>query len=72
MLVGITLDSTFYPQSAAEASGPLTLIRGLVALAPLAAVEAESPAAAAVTANSDAREAWRGLRSAWPTQGAAD
>lgn len=72
VLVGITLDSTFYPQSGAEASGPLTLNRGLVALAPLAAVEARSPAAGAVTANRDARDAWRGLGSVRATQGAAD
>lgn len=72
VLVGITLDSTFYPQTSAEASGPLNLTRGLVALAPLAAVEAESPAAAAVAANSDARDAWRGLGSARPAHRAVD
>lgn len=72
MLVGITLDSTFYPQSAADASGALTLTRGLVALAPLAAVEAESRVAAAAAANRDARDAWRGLGSAGRAHGDMD
>lgn len=72
VLVGITLDSTFYPLSAADASGPLILTRGLVALAPLAAVEADSRLAAAGTANRDARDAWRGLGSPGPTRGAIE
>ena len=60
-LVGITLDSTFYPQPADEGTGPLVLTKGLVALAPLTAVDALHAADAAVIANVDAREAWQGL-----------
>ena len=61
MLVGVTLDSTFYPGTPADATGPLRLTKGLVALAPLTAVDAQHADAAAVIANREAREAWAGL-----------
>jgi hypothetical protein len=60
-LAGVTLDKTFFPRASGEATGPLTLARGLVALAPLAQVEASDAASAAVIANVDARDAWAGL-----------
>ena len=62
-LIGVTLDNTFYPQAAAEATGPLVLRKGLVALAPLTAVDAFHAADAAAIANVEAREAWKGLGS---------
>ncbi len=60
-LAGVTLDRTFFPRDSGEATGPLTLARGLVALAPLAPVEARNAVSAAVIANLDARDAWAGL-----------
>ncbi len=60
-LVGVTLDHTFYPSNAAEASGTLSLAKGLVALAPLTSVEATDPVKAAAIANLDAGQAWTGL-----------
>lgn len=60
LLVGITLDSTFYPGSPADATGPLLLTKGLVALAPLTAVDAQHADAAAAIANRDAREGGQG------------
>ena len=68
-LVGITLDSRFYPRSLAEATGPLTLTKGLVALAPLAAVDAFDAEGAAAIANADAHEAWIGLDDPDPGRG---
>lgn len=60
-LVGITLDNTFYPRSPADATGPLTLTKGLVALAPLTVVDADHAVDAAEIAQVDARDAWAGL-----------
>ena len=51
----------FYPRNSVEATGPLSLTRGLVALAPLTAVDATDAAGAAVIANVDAEDAWVGL-----------
>jgi hypothetical protein len=59
-LAGVTLDSTFFPRSHAEGEEPLVLNKGLVALAPLDAVTAETPAAAAADAMVDAEETWNG------------
>lgn len=61
LLIGVTLDSTFYPLSPGDAPGRLILSKGLVALAPLTAVEASDARDAAAIANSDARDAWKGL-----------
>ena len=61
LLAGVTLDDTFYPRTPADATGALFLTKGLVALAPLSAVEAPDAPKAAVIANADARDAWRGL-----------
>lgn len=66
VLVGITLDSTFYPDTPADALGPLTLTKGLVALGPLTAVDAAHPADAAEIAKVDARESWSGLDGGGP------
>ena len=63
-LVGVTLDKTFFPNDADAGSQdgePLTLTKGLVALAPLSSVDAVDATDAAVTANADARESWKGL-----------
>ena len=68
-LAGVTLDRTFYPGNAEEATGLLTLTRGLVALAPLASVEAADAAGAAAIANVDARDAWVGLNELEPPVG---
>lgn len=70
LLVGVTLDSTFYPESDVEATGRLILTKGLVALAPLTAVEAEDVGDAAATAIADAQESWKGLGG--PTTAKAD
>ena len=61
LLVGITLDETFYPRTAADATETLVLTKGLVALAPLSAVDAADTPKAAVIANADAGVAWHGL-----------
>lgn len=61
-VVGVTLDSTFFPGSAEDATGPLTLDKGLVALAPLSAVDARGAAEAATSANLDAMETWSGVQ----------
>lgn len=68
-LAGVTLERTFYPRNSAEATGPLTLTRGLVALAPLASVDAADAAGAAAIANVDARDAWIGLNEPEPPVG---
>jgi hypothetical protein len=60
VLVGVTLDGTFFPRAPEQATGRLVLTKGLVALAPLTAVEATDPVAAAVSALEDARAAWNG------------
>ena len=60
-LVGVTLDSTFYPLSVADATGSLILTKGLVALAPLTAVDAVDALHAATAARLDASDAWSGL-----------
>ena len=61
LLVGITLDETFYPRTTADATGTLVLTKGLVALAPLSAVDAADAPKAAVIANAEAGVTWHGL-----------
>ncbi len=63
VLVGLTLDSTFYPAHPRDALGRFTLTKGKVALAPLDAVEADTPAEAATVSMTDARETWNGPHS---------
>jgi hypothetical protein len=60
VLVGITLDGTFFPRSPEHATGRLVMTKGLVALAPLSAVEAPDPTQAAAIAIVDARATWNG------------
>lgn len=60
-LVGVTLDGAFYPRTAADATGALTLTKGLVALAPLSPVDAQDALQGAALASEDADEAWTGL-----------
>ena len=60
-LVGVTLASVFFPRTPADGAGPLLLTKGMVALAPLTAIDAEDPASAAIIARDDAQAAWRGL-----------
>lgn len=67
--VGVTLDNTYYPGNPAVATGKLTLTQGLAALAPLPTVDAPDPVRAAAIANPDARNAWKGMRRPWPTEG---
>ena len=69
VLVGVTLDNTFFPGSAADAVGELILTKGLVALAPLTAVEAPDAVQAAVIANLDARDAWNAVNGPGPIVG---
>ncbi|GAC1663972.1 MAG: hypothetical protein NVS9B8_03650 [Candidatus Limnocylindrales bacterium] len=71
LLVGITLDNTFYPGTPDDATGPLSLTKGLVALAPLTAVDAPHAVDAAVMANVDAREAWADLGAPVTREGGA-
>jgi hypothetical protein len=59
-LVGITLDAKFYPRALEHATGTLVLTKGLVALSPLSAVDAEGPDAAATIAMAEADEDWDG------------
>lgn len=61
VLVGVTLDRTLYPDAPADATGPLHLTKGVVALAPLSAVDAVHPVDAAEIAKIDARASWAGL-----------
>ena len=63
VLVGVTLDGTFFPKTPADAQAPFELVKGLVALAPLGAVDAGRPEAAAVIAMVDARRTWSGPNS---------
>ncbi len=63
VLVGITLDGTFFPRAPEEATGRLVMTKGLVALAPLTAVEAPDPTRAAAIAIVDARATWNGPNS---------
>ena len=63
LLVGVTLDSTFFPRTPGDATGHLVMTKGLVALAPLNAVDAPDAAHAAVIAMGDARESWNGPNS---------
>jgi hypothetical protein len=60
-LVGVTLDNTFFGRESSDATEPLVLKKGLVALAPLTPVVAEGPAEAATIAMDDARDSWTGL-----------
>ena len=60
LLVGVTLDSKFYPRTAKDATGTLSLTKGLVALSPLSAVDAQGPAEAAPVAMAEANEDWDG------------
>lgn len=69
LLVGVTLDNTYYPGNPAEATGELDLTKGLVALAPLTSVEAPDAVHAAAMANLDARAAWKGLDWPAPSEG---
>jgi hypothetical protein len=63
LLVGVTLDSTFFPRNPADATTPFVLTKGLVALAPLTSVDATRPEAAATVAMLDARRTWSGRNS---------
>jgi hypothetical protein len=63
LLVGVTLDGTFFPRALRDASTLFVLTKGLVALAPLTAVDAAGPAEAAAIAMADARETWNGPNS---------
>jgi hypothetical protein len=63
LLVGVTLDATFFPKVPRDARGRFALTKGLVALAPLTAVEAAGPTEAATIAMADARETWHGPNS---------
>jgi len=62
-LVGVTLDSTFYPKQPRDAKGRFMLTRGKVALAPLTAVEADSAVEAAPISMDEAAEVWNGRHS---------
>jgi len=63
VLVGVTLDSTFFPRHARDATSRLVLTKGLVALAPLATVTAADSSDAAVSALADASALWSGSHS---------
>jgi len=63
LLVGVTLDSKFFPKVPRDERGRFALTKGLVALAPLTAVDAPNAADAAVAAMDDARETWNGPNS---------
>ena len=60
LLVGVTLDSTFFPRTPVDGTVALTLTKGLVALTPLTAVDAVGPAEAAPVAMAEANEDWDG------------
>ena len=60
LLVGITLDSKFFPRTRDDATGTLSLTKGLVALSPLTAVDAAGSAEAAPIAMAEANEEWDG------------
>ena len=60
-LVGVTLASVFFPRTPADGGRPLLLTKGLVALAPLTAIDAKDPGSAAIIASDEAQAAWRGL-----------
>ena len=70
LLVGVTLDAKFYPRTAQDATGTLQLTKGLVALSPLTAVDAEGPAEAAPIAMAEANADWDGANS--PDRGSRD
>ena len=63
MLVGITLDAKFYPRTLKDATGTLVFAKGLVALSPMTAVDADGPDAAATLAMAEADEDWDGANS---------
>ncbi len=63
VLVGVTLDGTFFPRYQAWTTDRLDLIKGQVALAPLSPVDAESPSEASAIAMREARAVWNGGRS---------
>ncbi len=63
LLVGVTVDGTFYPKTARDARGRFVLSKGLVALAPLSHVDAATAAAAAAVAIIDATDHWDGKHS---------
>jgi hypothetical protein len=63
LLVGVTVDSTFYAQAPQDEPPRLELTKGLVALAPLTAVEAPDAAQAAVISMVDAVRSWNGQNS---------
>ena len=60
LLVGVTLDSKFFPRRPADATGTLALTKGLVALSPLSAIDAEGSAEAAPIAMAEADDEWDG------------
>jgi hypothetical protein len=60
LLVGITLNSTFFPKVKGEETGVFLLTKGLVALAPLSAVDAPDAERAAAISMADATETWNG------------
>ena len=64
-LVGVTLDSTFFPKLAAARGslGRFTLTRGRVALAPLTAVDASTGSEAAAISMVEATQIWNGPNS---------
>jgi hypothetical protein len=63
LLVGVTLDATFFPKAPSDGKGRFALTKGLVALAPLTAIDALNPADAATIAMADARATWSGPNS---------
>jgi hypothetical protein len=63
ILVGLTLDSTFFPERPRDARGRFVLTKGRVALAPLNPVEAPTAAEAADISMADARATWNGRHS---------
>jgi hypothetical protein len=70
-LVGVLMAGAFHPLTAQDAWGPLHLELGLVALAPLATVEAADASAGSAEAMVEARRHWsepesdRGARLSW-------
>jgi hypothetical protein len=63
LLVGVTLDQTFFPKVPRDERGRFVMTKGLVALAPLTAVDAATAPEAATVAMADARETWNGPNS---------
>lgn len=60
LLVGVTLDRKFFPRRPRDATGTLSMTKGLVALSPLSAVDAVGSSEAAPMAMAEANEEWDG------------